>query len=188
VNAQSQFAPNEGPRDTAAETRPAGASPDVVCDLLHVAQQIRKLLNERLEPHNLTDVRLAVLKMVCDTENRGGCSQAELAAEIAQSESSVSTLIDRMRADRLLYRLRAPSDRRRRRLVLTDEGRSALEKARRDYATIVDAIRQTLDPEKQVVLRELLKHLSAAIIHDGFLATEATSAKVAQNDGMSPAA
>jgi hypothetical protein len=72
--------------------------------------------------------------------------------------------------------------------VLTDEGRSALEQARRDYATIVDAIRQTLDPEKQVLLRELLKHLSAAIMHDGFLATEAASAKVAQNDGMSPAA
>ena len=176
----------EGPCAPVADDAAPEKSPDVVCDLLHVAQQIRKLLNERLEPHNLSDVRLAVLKMVRDTENRGGCSQAELAAEIAQSESSVSTLIDRMRGDRLLYRLRAPSDRRRRRLVLTDEGRLALESARRDYAIVVDAIRRTLDAEKQVALAALLRELSAAIGDTTFLPI--TEPAFASPRDVSPAA
>ncbi|MEX2285500.1 MAG: MarR family winged helix-turn-helix transcriptional regulator [Planctomycetaceae bacterium] len=160
-----------------ADSRAPKESPDVVCDLLHAAQQIRKLLNERLEPHNLNDVRLAVLKMVRDTENRGGCSQAELAAEIAQSESSVSTLIDRMRGDRLLYRLRAPSDRRRRRLVLTEDGRAALESARRDYQILIDSIRRVLEEEKQLALAALLTELSTAIGDTTFLPiTEPASA------------
>ena len=59
-----------------------------------------------------------------------GCSQADLANELQQSESSISTLVDRMRTSRLLYRLRSKVDKRRRVLMLTDQGRSLLETAR----------------------------------------------------------
>ena len=55
-----------------------------------------------------------------------GCSQADLAEYLQQSESSISTLIDRMRSDNLLYRLPSTTDRRKKVLKLSDRGRELL--------------------------------------------------------------
>ena len=87
---------------------------------------MRGALSEQLTEFGLSDVRCTVLSFLRDHAVRG-CSQRALARELCQSESSVSTLCDRMAADGLLKREPAPNDRRRRVLTLTESGRQMLE-------------------------------------------------------------
>jgi DNA-binding MarR family transcriptional regulator len=139
----------------------SGDETDLIETILRSAQQIRRLLNDQLEECDLNDVRYAVLCLVSRTADRGGCSQAELAARLDQSESSISMLVDRMRADRLLHRLHAPTDRRRRRLVLTDEGRLLLEKSRNLYERFVDTLLKLGNPDAD--LGRLLAEFAAPL-------------------------
>ncbi|HEV8002823.1 MAG TPA: MarR family transcriptional regulator, partial [Planctomycetaceae bacterium] len=95
---------------------------EIVSDILRSAHRIRGVLAAHFAEFGLSDARFAVLQIVRDALPRG-CTQTELAERLQQSESSVSTLVDRMRAADLLYRLRSKSDRRKCLLVLTDHAR-----------------------------------------------------------------
>jgi DNA-binding MarR family transcriptional regulator len=105
------------------QAKPAG----IVSDILRSAHRIRGVLAAHFAEFGLSDARFAVLQIVRDALPRG-CTQTELAERLQQSESSVSTLVDRMRAADLLYRLRSKSDRRKCLLVLTDHARDTLDK------------------------------------------------------------
>jgi DNA-binding MarR family transcriptional regulator len=100
---------------------------EIVADILRSAHRIRGVLAAHFAEFGLSDARFAVLQIVRDALPRG-CTQTELAERLQQSESSVSTLVDRMRAADLLYRLRSKSDRRKCLLVLTDHARETLDK------------------------------------------------------------
>jgi DNA-binding MarR family transcriptional regulator len=100
---------------------------EIVSDILRSAHRIRGVLAAHFAEFGLSDARFAVLQIVRDALPRG-CTQTELAERLQQSESSVSTLVDRMRAADLLYRLRSKSDRRKCLLVLTDHARDTLDK------------------------------------------------------------
>jgi DNA-binding MarR family transcriptional regulator len=100
---------------------------EIVSDILRSAHRIRGVLAAHFAEFGLSDARFAVLQIVRETLPRG-CTQTELAERLQQSESSVSTLVDRMRAADLLYRLRSKSDRRKCLLVLTDHARDTLDK------------------------------------------------------------
>ncbi|MCH7636905.1 MAG: winged helix-turn-helix transcriptional regulator, partial [Proteobacteria bacterium] len=80
----------------------------------------------RFSEFGLTDVRFAVMQIIRDSAP-DGCSQSRLAEELDQSESSISTLVERMRSSQLLYRLRSKLDRRKRVLMLTERSRNLLE-------------------------------------------------------------
>jgi len=103
---------------------------DIVAEVLRSAHRIRGVLASHFAEFGLSDARFTVLQIVRDSLPRG-CTQTELAERLQQSESSVSTLVDRMRAADLLYRLRSKSDRRKCLLVLTDHARDVLEKLER---------------------------------------------------------
>ena len=100
---------------------------EIISDILRSAHRIRGVLAAHFAEFGLSDARFAVLQIVRDALPRG-CTQTELAERLQQSESSVSTLVDRMRAADLLYRLRSKSDRRKCLLVLTDHARETLDK------------------------------------------------------------
>jgi len=59
----------------------------------------------------------------------GECSQSELAGLLLQSESNLSTLLERMSADGLITRTRSVSDRRRSLIQMTTAGHEALTRA-----------------------------------------------------------
>ncbi len=95
--------------------------------LLRVSHQLRGILASHFAEFDLTDVRYSVLQMIRNARE-GGCSQKQVADELLQSESSISTLIERMRRDGLIYRLTAPRDRRRKSLILSERGRELLDR------------------------------------------------------------
>ncbi len=101
----------------------------VVAALLKTSHLLRAFLADHFAEFGLSDIRYTVMRRI-DQSGDQGCSQAELARELNQSESSISTLIDRMRNDGLIYRLRSQNDRRKRVLLLSDEGRQRFARAR----------------------------------------------------------
>jgi DNA-binding MarR family transcriptional regulator len=146
-----------------ATSGPAGFETSrIVGQILKAAHRLRAVLNSHLGQFDLNDVRYTVLQIVGDRVD-AGCSQTELADELDQSESSISTLVERMRASGLLYRLRSKSDRRKRVLMLTERGRSLLaladEKHREQMSSLLAAFS---DAERRRLL-ELLERLVLAV-------------------------
>ncbi|MGE3316900.1 MAG: MarR family winged helix-turn-helix transcriptional regulator [Planctomycetaceae bacterium] len=98
---------------------------EIIESILRAAHRLRGLLASHFGSFGLSDVRYSVLRIVREHAPLG-CTQAEVAHRLDQSESSVSALIERMRESSLIYRLRSKTDRRKRVLILTDLGRRLL--------------------------------------------------------------
>ena len=98
-------------------------------ELIEQIQRAAQLLKNRLADHfqsfGLNEIRYTVINMVQESSPHG-CSQTDLADALSQSESSISTLVERMRSDNLIYRLRSKIDRRKRVLILTEHGHKIL--------------------------------------------------------------
>jgi len=150
---------------------------EIVSDILRSAHRIRGVLAAHFAEFGLSDARFAVLQIVRDALPRG-CTQTELAERLQQSESSVSTLVDRMRAADLLYRLRSKSDRRKCLLVLTDHARETLDKLE---ACHHERMAELLSCYKSEQLRDL-----AALLK--ILDSELTRRELAGTDPRTPVA
>ena len=106
--------------------------------LLRAATHIRLWLGEFLEQFALTEVRYSVL-VALRVASLTGLSQSELAERLLQSESNISTLIERMQQEGLVDRLRSDADRRKRVLLLSPSGQRLLERV--DVAKRIWAVR-----------------------------------------------
>lgn len=163
--ALAAFASGEIPAVQAAEAHSRSReelASDVIEYVLRAAHRLRGLLAAHFGSIGLSDVRYAVLRIVRDHAPLG-CTQAEVANRLDQSESSVSALIERMRESNLIYRLRSKTDRRKRVLILTELGRQMLAEAESNYGRRVAALLAHLEPEQlanlAVALRELCDKL-----------------------------
>ncbi len=136
---------------------------DLVEHFLQVAELIEEHLTSQFSQIGLNAVRFQVLQFV-EASSPEGCSQAELAAEIGQSESSVSTLIERMRQDQLLLRLKSETDRRKKVLKLTVEGEQLLAQANISYVARMDGLVNRLNIDQQQSLFEVLEFLEQEIV------------------------
>jgi DNA-binding MarR family transcriptional regulator len=134
----------------------------IVAEVLRSAHRIRGVLASHFAEFGLSDARFTVLQIVRDSLPRG-CTQTELAERLQQSESSVSTLVDRMRAADLLYRLRSKSDRRKCLLVLTDHAREVLEKLERCHHERMAGLLSCYTSNQLHDLAVLLKILDAEL-------------------------
>jgi DNA-binding MarR family transcriptional regulator len=153
---------------------------EIAADICRAAHRLRGLLAGHFQECGLSDVRFTVLRTLRDGAS-SGCTQAELAAQLDQSESSVSALVERMRDDNLLYRLRSKSDRRKRLLVLTELGRQMLARVELHHGERVAALLARLDAAQLEQLARLLHTLV-----DELSRVEPTDAGVAQDAAPSP--
>jgi DNA-binding MarR family transcriptional regulator len=135
---------------------------EFVEQLLRTAQALRGELAAHLGEFGLSEVRIAVLKILRGAEPHG-CSQAELAAGLGQSESSVSALVKRMRGDRLLYRLRINSDHRKWGLLPTERGRDLLSNAEARLRPRLSGLFRRFDPQELRNVSTLLRRLAAEL-------------------------
>lgn len=109
---------------------------EIVTALLHAAGLIRHRLSAFLERFDLSEGRYSVLQAVHDAGPQG-ISQSEVADFLMQSESNISSLIERLHRDGLVDRRWSSIDRRKRVLLLTINGQQLVdhvETARRRWA------------------------------------------------------
>ena len=146
----------------------------VVDHILRASNRLRELLATNFGEFGLNEVRYAVLRIIFDSLP-AGCSQADLARHLDQTESSVSTLVERMREGGLLYRLRSKSDRRKRVLMLTDQGRQLHDLARASYQKQLAALLARLEAGQTSTLAHLLQLLSEELAKPAAVAAETIS-------------
>ncbi len=158
-------------------------SEETVECLLLAAHSLRGMLSEHLAKYGLNDIRYAVLKLIADS-SPDGCSQAELARHLRQSESSISTLVDRMRSSHLVYRLRSKQDRRKRVLMLTEQGQEMLSQARASYRQQVDQLMGWTDSDEQTQFAETLERIVKRL--ESPITQEETSPLPANVFGITP--
>ena len=97
------------------------ADAHILLQLVRTVEQFRAAMAEQWDQLGLTASRAAILRIVAETGHLG-CTQTKLAQAIGLSESNVSGLIERMRADGLLFQMRSKQDRRCCVLLLTEHG------------------------------------------------------------------
>ena len=142
---------------------PEDAAANRVLDtLMKLGHRVRGVLDSRFSPMKMTDARYMALRVVQDSSPEG-CTQSKLAAALGQCESSVSTLVERMRTGKLVYRLHPKSDRRKRVLLLTDQGREALEHAEAARAEAARELCTNLSAEERHGLCDVLGRLLAGV-------------------------
>lgn len=130
--------------------------------LLRLGQRLRGHLDTRFGAFGLSDARFAALSVIREAAP-AGCTQAHLATKLGQCESNISTLVERMRSSRLLYRLRAKADRRKRVLMLTDDGRQLFEQGLTSRDREAESLFSRMTPEEQRQLSSLLGRLFATL-------------------------
>ena len=130
--------------------------------LMRVSQMMRLRFNDWLSGFELNDGRYAVLKALAGAPDRG-YSQAELAQKLEQSESNVSTLIERMQRTDLVKRLRSDADRRKRVLLISESGRSILAQVESGQSAWIHQTLKGFSPFDQSMLLALLQQLGRGL-------------------------
>lgn len=130
--------------------------------LLRLGQRLRGHLDTRFGTFGLSDARFAALSVIREAAP-AGCTQAHLATKLGQCESSISTLVERMRASRLLYRLRAKADRRKRVLMLTDDGRQLFDQGLAARDREAGSLFSRMSEDEQRQLASLLGRLFSTL-------------------------
>jgi len=126
--------------------------------LLRAAECLTALLQSPTAEAGLNEPRYNVLAVLRRTAS-GSCSQTELATDLLQSESNLSTLLERMRKDGLISRVRSDADRRKAVVGLTPAGREALFLADQARARATATMLEALDERREAALREALSLL-----------------------------
>jgi len=97
----------------------------------------------------------------------GEANISDIARELGVSPASASQLLDRLVRQGVIVRQAAPHDRRRKRIVLTQEGREIVRGHVRAHQAWIEALANRLNPEEQqLVIRalSLLAHHAEDIV------------------------
>ncbi|WP_204056166.1 MarR family winged helix-turn-helix transcriptional regulator [Microbispora corallina] len=114
----------------------------------------RRRMGERLREHGLGLWDFAVLAALRDY---GPASQRELGERLGIDPSDLVAVMDTLVPLRLAERRRDPSDRRRYRVAVTDEGRATLDAAIADAGAVRDEVLAALDEEERRTLHALAR-------------------------------
>lgn len=163
------------------DVKPTVNSAALVDGLLRVSQIVRLRFNDWLGGFELNDGRHSVLAALAKAE-QGGCSQADLAERLGQSESNISTLIERMQRDGLVNRLRSEADRRKRVLLITDAGRSTLESVDASRTAWAGKLLNGISVDDRPRLFGLLQQLASSLESSDSTDAPGISVFVTRND------
>jgi MarR family 2-MHQ and catechol resistance regulon transcriptional repressor len=126
--------------------------------LLRAAECLTALLQSPTAQAGLNESRYHLLDAL-RRKGAGLCSQTELATQLLQSESNLSTLVERMRQDGLISRVRSESDRRVALIGLSEAGCQALARADQARHRAAKAVLNVLDERGEQALVEALRKL-----------------------------
>ena len=124
---------------------------------LNVAQHHLRKLTDRLlmDRVGVSSAQVGAMFLI---RQHAGCSQSEIARELAQDESAVTTMLRRLEQGGMVERRQDPDDRRARKVFLTKEGETKLDRV----AAMLGAFNETLtegfsDEEVEVLARFLTR-------------------------------
>ena len=135
----------------------------LVRQLLLVADRLQRLLDQNYSLCELNGPRVDVLETIARA-GVAGCSQTELALAVGAAESSISTLVERMRRDGLLLRMSSRVDRRCSVLVLTEEGEKRITSVAADRDRHLAQWMEQLSNDDQFQLGTLLNRLMQSLV------------------------
>lgn len=158
--------------------------------LVRTADCLTALLRSPTASAGLNESRFNVLDALRRTP-AGTSTQSELAAKLLQSESNLSTLLDRMQHDGLISRVRSDTDRRKTLIRLAETGSDALMQADHERNRAAAKILGTLDGDRTLALCEALEQLlkrfeSELGVSDQFAAQPSAAHSRNQTSGAIP--
>jgi len=156
---------------TPAELR-TSSSAGLIRRLLATAQGLERRFDDCFSSLGLNLTRAEVLAFVA-RHGSEGCAQTDLATALRLSESNICTLIERMRSDGWLLRMRSSVDRRKSIVVLSPRGLDVMDKLlesrRRHAADLLGALEidqlETLNRLLDAVLDSLTSPAAPATSH-----------------------
>jgi DNA-binding MarR family transcriptional regulator len=140
-------------------TRNKAAVDRIVETAIYLNTESRRLAREQCARHGITATQLNVLKLL---QAVGDLSLSELSKRIAATNSTVTGIIDRMVAAKLVAREQSPDDRRVWKIKLTDDGRAI---ARRIEVAPWDLLRAALAALPRAELDALVATMAKVAAH-----------------------
>ena len=147
--------PKNSPKVLLPPSDEAALAVEVIESLNRVSSIVRDRVGAALLEANVNETRLIVMRNIA-ARGDAGCSQAELAVVLRQAESSVCTLIERMKKDGLVHRFRSKQDRRKSFLMLTADGHDLLRTALEKYYAVACELHQLWSGSQVGSLRGVL--------------------------------
>ncbi|MBI3864180.1 MAG: MarR family transcriptional regulator [Planctomycetia bacterium] len=139
-----------------------GSDGAVAALLVRTADCLTALLRSPTATAGLNESRYNVLDALRRTPT-GSSTQSALAAKLLQSESNLSTLLDRMQHDGLISRVRSETDRRKSLIRLAAAGSEALLRADLERNRAAGRILRSLDDDRAGALCDSLERLLRCI-------------------------
>lgn len=126
-------------------------------------RQLQKEMEQRLHPLKIPMEQIRVIEILAAPLNADGIEMTALARLAIIDPSTLTKVIDRMISEGLVYRAADPSDRRRVRVLLTQEGISVFEQMRpyrdrqeAELQSILEQAREDGDADNLSIILERL--------------------------------
>lgn len=113
------------------------------------------------EPFGLRSGALSTMVLI---DANPGCSQSEIARELAIDDSAMVAIIDELEKRGIAVRSRSATDRRRNTLSLTPDGKTFMLSMLEQGLGVEKPIRDALSPEEMAMLLQLLRRAYSALI------------------------
>lgn len=126
--------------------------------LSQAGDRARDLLQRRLVPTRLRPRHAHVLLFL---ERTGAAGQQDLLEQLRLDASVLVGLLNDLERDGMVERRRDPADRRRHIVVISDQGRAALEEVHASIALMSDILFGALSADDRVHLRRILLAMTA---------------------------
>jgi DNA-binding MarR family transcriptional regulator len=126
--------------------------------LIAMLTQLSKALHRRTS-EELLGMRLKQFLALSYVRDHPGTSQQELEGAMMMDANSVVLLLNELETGRLVLRRRAPTDRRRHTVELTEAGAQALERAEKARESLEDEVLADLTPAERATLQNLLRRV-----------------------------
>lgn len=132
---------------------------DLVWAIRMISAALRRAAAEAAETLPGGQRAYLVLMALAARENKPP-TQLELAGQVGLDRTVMTYLLDDLEGQGLLSRRPNPQDRRSRHVILTDEGRSQLQRVRTDLASSEARLLGELDEEQRSQFRDLLTRVA----------------------------
>lgn len=136
---------------------------DNACLIMRVMKAARGAMNARymqhLLPHQLTIAQFKVLQHLHWHASQGGLTIGELSEHLGLANSTVSGIVDRLERDNWTERMRSDTDRRKIKVMLTDNATELFQQIPKDAEEFWSRTIGCLSAEEQDALLESLRKL-----------------------------